>query len=152
MQRNRRDIETCNPHILHNQSICTGIIKPMDHPFCIRQLLVSKDRIQSNVNLYIIYMSKVTQRTDVVERITGRRTCAELRRTDIYGIGPVKHSLLPTVQVFGRRKAVEFIRRALVDIVVQPVGKQQVRMPAPTHQGGLRRIVVRIITDRLFNR
>ena len=104
MQRNRRDIETCNPHILHNQSICTGIIKPMDHPFRIRQLPVSKDRIQSNVNLYIIYMSKVTQRTDVVERITGRRTRAELRRTDIYGIGPVKHSLLPTVQVFGRRK------------------------------------------------
>ena len=76
----------------------------MDHPFRIRQLPVSKDRIQSNVNLYIISMSKVTQRTDVVERITGRRTRAELRRTDIYGIGPVKHSLLPTVQVFGRRK------------------------------------------------
>ena len=55
----------------------------------------------------------------------------------------VKHSVVALLVEF-----VEDVRRLLVDVVVEPVGKEQVRDAAPAHDGLLRRIVIGIVVLR----
>ena len=57
--------------------------------------------------------------------------------------GGEPRSILPVVA-----DGVDLVRRLLIDIVVEPVRKKQMRDAAPAHDRLLRRIVVRIVVHR----
>ena len=102
MQRDRRQIELCNSHILNNQRIHSGTIQIPDHRFGVLQFLVTQDRIHRDINTDIVHMRILHQCGNVFQRIAGSRTCSETGSTDIHRIGTMIDSLDAALQIFCR--------------------------------------------------
>ena len=91
MKGNRRYIETQDTHILHNKRIDTHPIKFGDKPLGWFQVIVIKQRIQSNIYTSLVSMCEIDQSGNIVHTVCRRRSRTETRTADIHGIGPMQN-------------------------------------------------------------
>ena len=102
VQRDRRDVEPRDAHVLHNECIHPRVVQLADHLLSFLQLVVAQDGVQGNVDRHIIYMGEIAERADVVDRVTGRGACSKLGCADIDGVSAVQHGLPAARQILSR--------------------------------------------------
>ena len=54
-------------------------------------------------------MGEIAERADVVDRVTGRRTCSKLGCADLDGVSAVQYGLPAARQILGRRQQLDVL-------------------------------------------
>ena len=110
-------------------------------------------------------MSILAQLMDIVNAVACSYTRTKLRSTNIHGVGTVVNRRDAALQILGRcqqfqssfhlstlniqlsTNTIDIVRCLLINVVVDPVAIEKVRVGAPTHDGRLIRVVIVIIVD-----
>ena len=101
VQRNGRQVETEQSHVLHNQSIYANAIQFPNQFFRFGQFFIGKDCVEGHVNTGLVQMGMLHQGGNVFQGIAGGHTGSEARSTDIDGVGTVVDCRDATLQVLG---------------------------------------------------
>ena len=101
MQRDRRNVQLQNAHILHDQRIDAGVVQLVDVFARRLQLVVVQDRVHRHKNPRAVTMRKLREARNISHRVLGLATRAKRRAADVHRIRAVQHRLAPDVGIAG---------------------------------------------------
>jgi hypothetical protein len=102
MQRNRRNIQLKNAHILHDERVHARVVKFMDVAPRRLQLVVVQDGVDGHKNAGAVAMRKRGEPCNVRNGVVCLRTRPECRPADVHRVRAVQHRLAPDLGIAGR--------------------------------------------------
>ena len=101
MQRNRRNVQLQNAHVLHDQRIDACVVQLVNVFACWLQLGVVQDGVDGDENARAVTMRKLRECCNIGHAVFGFAARAERRAAYVHRIGTVQHRLTPDFAIAG---------------------------------------------------
>ena len=111
MQRDWRNVEFEDAHVLHDQGIDAGVVELVNELACDLQLTVVQDGVDGGEDACAVAMRKFNQTSNVGYRIFRLVAGTERRATDVHRVGAVQHRFAADIGVTGGGEQFEVVGR-----------------------------------------